>query len=624
MSIDFNAANHGAELISVIYLSITVVVVTTAMLLVVRATGWRRRALSVLAVAVVLMAITRNLFGYLITAGQFTPAVVICGVGWVAGLFTVGLAALVNGEGRVETAVPLVPSRASLGLPYVPLVAAGVVATWKLGAIPELIPVLAASIVMVGAVLARQFFALTDNRRLLQSAAEQALRDPLTGIANRVLFHDRLAHAAQLRQRDSSPITVLVLDLDNFKLVNDSMGHPVGDELLGSAAQRLLQCTRAGDTVARLGGDEFAVLMQGGEDSARLIAYRLVQAFGDPFLLAGQAVLIHASFGLAVASAHDRDVSADVLFRQADAAMYAAKRMGTGGLQTFSSDVHTIDSDPAVSEDRAGAGPSAVAAVRLLGELRHAIDNGDLGLAYQPKIDLQNMGIVGVEALVRWPHPQLGKLAPDRFLPLVRQHGLMRVVTDMVVAKALDDAADWQSRSFPTAVAVNVFAPSMMDPDLPVRLGRALAERGLPAELLTVEITEDLLLNDLRRARTVLGELREQGIRVSLDDFGSGYSALSYLRELEVDEMKICRPLVEPIVTDSRAEAVVRAVIDLAHVLGATVVAEGVENQATEERLREFGCDIVQGYHYYRPLTADATAELLAAQQRRFDTTVTG
>ena len=266
-----------------------------------------------------------------------------------------------------------------------------------------------------------------------------------------------------------------------------------------------------------------------------------------------------------------------------------------------------------------GANPDAddvPDAAHLLGELRHAIEHGELTMFFQPKVDIRGGAIVGVEALIRWPHPQRGLLEPDRFLPLVRQHGLMRSMTAVVLELALDEAAEWYRRGVGVPVAVNVFAPAISDPALPDQILGALQARGLSPQALTVEITEDLLLDDMDRTRSVLDTLRSNGIRVAIDDFGSGYSALWYLREFPVDEIKLDKEFVAPVLTQPASAAIVRSVVTLAHALGITLVAEGVENAATAERLRQFGCDVAQGYLYSRPLPAADTVALLSAHKR--------
>ena len=509
--------------------------------------------------------------------------------------------------------MPQVPSRVSMWLPYVPLAIAVVVSTPRYLSTTGLAPIYFSTAVLMTAVMARQFVVVRQNQRLLKLVGDQALRDTLTGLANRDLFNDRLMHAVQLHESDNQSVAVLSMDLDDFKLVNDSLGHPAGDALLVQAAERLLGCVRTSDTVARVGGDEFAVLMEGLPELSRLVAHRVVAAFQEPFVIDGQQLLMRPSVGLAVASAANPDLSAELLLKQADVAMYSAKRSKSGGLHTFTPDMVLVDPKefdlPTDASDRSERG----AAVRLLGELRHAIDHGDLTVFYQPKFDLRSGDVVGVEALVRWPHPTRGLLGPAHFLPLVRKRGHMRAVTDIVLTQALDDVAEWYAMGIGVPIAVNVFAPSLGDLDLPTHIASELAARELSPEDLTIEITEDFLLDNIDRTRLVLERLRQHGIRIAIDDFGSGYSALWYLRELVIDEVKLDRQFIAPIRHDARAAAVVRGVVDLAHVLGVTTVAEGVENAETAERLREFGCDVAQGYYYSPPISAAAMMNLLAS-----------
>jgi diguanylate cyclase len=565
-----------------------------------------------LAAGNVLNAVSDSAFVHLAAQDTYYSGHLI-DIGWVAALLMLSMAALVSLRApHTEEPKTHVPSRASTWLVYVPLALAIVVCTPQYLDRPGSGIVLIAAILLVIAVLVRQYLMVGENRRLLEQVADQALRDPLTGLANRVLFHDRLTHALQLHQRDEQSVTVLSLDLDDFKLVNDNLGHPAGDALLVLAAERILGCVRTSDTVARVGGDEFAVLMEGMADHSRLVAHRVVDAFDEPFLIDGHDLLVRPSVGLAVASAQGADISADALLKQADVAMYSAKRSRTSGLHSFTPDMYLTHPD-GVGLARGTNGSTGAVAVRLLGQLRQAIDNGGLSLVYQPKFDLRDDKIVGVEALVRWPHPERGLLGPDHFLPLVREHGLMRSVTELVLARALDDAAQWYSRGVGVPMAVNVFAPALADLDLPNQIVGALAGRRLGTDVLTVEVTEDLLLDNMDRTRTVLDKLREHGIRVAIDDFGSGYSALSYLHDLPIDEVKLDRQFIAPVLVDWRAAAIVRAVIDLAHVLGVTTVAEGVENVATAARLRDYGCDVAQGYYYSPPLAAPDMLELLVS-----------
>lgn len=613
---DAGGASRFAVALSLAYPVTDLVIITVAVMVVARARTEQRATLAMLTAGIVFMALSDSAFVYL-TAHAAYGTVSLIDLGWVAGLLLIGVAALISRAAKPTTDAPArqVPSWVSVWLPYVPalLATAIIVPTFK--AVPGLGPIIFTSTLLIAAVLVRQFIVVGENRRLLATVADQALHDPLTGLANRALFNDRLTHAVQLHQRDEQSVAVLSLDLDDFKLVNDSMGHPAGDALLVLIAERLLVCVRTSDTVARLGGDEFAVLMEGKSEHARLIAHRVVQAFDDTFDIEGHDLLIRPSVGLAVAAADEPDISAAALLKQADVAMYSAKRSRTAGVHTFTPDMHIIEpNELELSADANGGVGSGAAAVRLLGELRRAIDQLDLSLVYQPKFGLRDGDIVGVEALVRWPHRDRGLLGPEHFLPLVREHGLMRAVTELVLAQALDDVAAWHTHGFDVPVAVNIFAPSLGDLELPRQIAKALSERNLRSEMLTIEITEDLLLDNLDRTRTVLNRLRENGVRIAIDDFGSGYSALWYLRDLPVDEVKLDRQFIAPVLNDPRAAAIVRAVIDLAHVLGVTTVAEGIEDALTAIRLLEYGCEVAQGYYYSPPVAAPAMLEMLSSR----------
>ncbi|RDH75235.1 bifunctional diguanylate cyclase/phosphodiesterase [Mycolicibacterium moriokaense] len=608
--------------LSLLYPALDITVLTMALLVLARARTGRHTTLALLTTAVILMALSDSAFAYLSASGGYHSGHII-DIGWAAAFLTFGMAALMSRRVQAAEVVEAqVNSRLSMWLPYVPVVIAALVCIPAYFPTPGLGPIFVSSTLLMGAVMGRQYMVVRQNQRLLKMVADQALRDTLTGLANRDLFNDRLMHAVQLHENDNQSVAVLSMDLDDFKLVNDSLGHPAGDALLIQAAERLLGCVRTSDTVARVGGDEFAVLMEGLPELSRLVAHRVVAAFEEPFLIEGQQLLMRPSVGLAVASAANPDLSADMLLKQADVAMYSAKRSKSGGLHTFTPDMALADSKEIELATKAAEGAERGAAVRLLGELRHAIDHGDLTVFYQPKFDLRSGDVVGVEALVRWPHPKRGLLGPAHFLPLVRKRGLMRAVTDIVLTQALDDAAEWSALGIGVPIAVNVFAPSLGDLDLPTHIASALAARALSPEDLTIEITEDFLLDNIDRTRLVLERLRQRGIRIAIDDFGSGYSALWYLRELAIDEVKLDRHFIAPIRVDPRAAAVVRGVVDLAHVLGVTTVAEGVENAETAERLRDYGCEVAQGYYYSPPVSAAAMMNLLASGQPKRATQV--
>jgi diguanylate cyclase len=382
------------------------------------------------------------------------------------------------------------------------------------------------------------------------------------------------------------------------------------------AAQRLLGCVRSGDTVARIGGDEFAVLIEDAGENAHLIVYQIMEAFERPFSAAGEVIFVRLSAGLAVAGLNDSDLRATELLKHADSALASAKQLG-GGLQTYSADIDFRDDALGLSAPDIHLSRGGLVEVRLLSDLRQAISHRALTVLYQPKVDLQTTHVVGAEALARWPHPVFGTVLPHQFLPLVRQHGLMRTFTDLILDKALSDAAQWRRRGIAVPVAVNLFPPLVGDINLPGHIFDALERHELPGDSLIVEITEDLLLDDIDRTREVLEALREHSIQVALDDFGSGYSALTYLCKLPIDEVKVDYDLIGHVLTDPRAEAIVRAVIDLSHALNVTTVAEGVENAETATWLRDRGCEVAQGILYSPPITGQAVMELLSSPAAR-------
>ncbi len=591
-----------------------VLTVTVAALVLTRATDEWRQTLRVMTIGLTLIAASGGAYVYLLARHIYlfdSPL----GLGWTGGVVAIGISALSAPANLQEGATTQTGTLApySLWLPYIPLMVAGGLELNEFREGLATDPARAVAPWLIVAVLARQFLVVAENRRLLHSVSDRALRDPLTSLANRVLFHDRLGHAMQLYHRDQRPVAVLSMDLDDFKLINDNLGHAAGDALLIQAAERLMSCVRTGDTVARLGGDEFAVLIEDAGENAHLIVYQIMEAFERPFATDDEIIFMRPSAGLAVAGVDEPDLSAAELLKQADMAMYSAKRLG-GGLQTFSPDMHVgDDTSGSFSSVDIQSSRNGLVEVRLLSDLRQAISHRALTVLYQPKVELETSRVVGVEALVRWPHPVFGMVQPHQFLPLVRQHGLMRSFTELVLDQALGDAAHWRRRGSATPVAVNLFPPLAGDVNLPKRIFDALARHDLPGDSLIVEITEDLLLDNIDRTRLVLETLRENDIHISLDDFGSGYSALTYLRKLPIDEVKVDYDLISHVLTDSRAEAIVRAVIDLAHALGVTTVAEGVENAEIAEWLRDRGCEIAQGILYSPPITGPAMMELLVS-----------
>ena len=476
----------------------------------------------------------------------------------------------IGSEQPVALAVPALATAASLGV----LITASRTHVSTLA-------VCLASLTLVAAATRTQL-AFRQVRRLAD-LRRQATTDDLTGLPNRRAFysHSKL----QLEQPDTAQ-ALLLLDLDKFKEVNDSLGHHIGDQLLSQVGERLSEQLRDGDVLARLGGDEFAVLLADtNRDQAVSVAVKLRDALAEPFVLGGLALCTDVSIGIALAPEHGTEVA--VLMRRADIAMYKAKRAHDGHR------VYTGADDIGGNER-----------LRTLQELRTALTEQQLTLHYQPKVDLDTGQVRGVEALVRWDHPTRGLLYPDSFLTMVEDAGLMRAMTQLVLELALDQAACWYSQGRPLTVAVNLSASSLVDTHLPEQVARLLTRRQLPAAALQLEITEEFLMADRDRARTILHRLRDLGVQISVDDFGTGYSSLAYLRELPIDELKLDRSFVFPMADDARAAALVVSTIGLAHSLGLRMVAEGVENATALAELTRHGCDQAQGYHLCRPVPA--------------------
>jgi diguanylate cyclase (GGDEF)-like protein len=415
-----------------------------------------------------------------------------------------------------------------------------------------------------------------------------AYRDPLSDLPNRTLFNDRLRVAIEAAKRSGATLTVLLMDLDRFKNINDTLGHHIGDLVLQQVAQRLTALVRKSDTTARLGGDEFAVLLNSaGVEEAHSVAQKIVALFESPISVGQQALDVGASIGVAGFPAHGED--ADTLLRHADAAMYAAKRANIG----------VAVYDPHMHERREEE-------LSLLSELRQAIDWGELRLAYQPKVDLSRGEVTGVEALLRWQHPVKGLLAPDRFIPFAEETGFVRTITSWVVDAAARQAAAWRAAGRALKVSVNISVHDLQNPELVAVLNAALERHRLPPELLALEITESGVMRDAGRAIEMLKRVDAAGVGCAIDDFGTGYSSLAYIKQLKVDELKIDRSFIRTLVSDPKDRAIVLSTIDLAHNLGLLVVAEGVEDAATAQLLRELGCDQMQGYYVSRPLDAAA------------------
>jgi diguanylate cyclase (GGDEF)-like protein/PAS domain S-box-containing protein len=438
---------------------------------------------------------------------------------------------------------------------------------------------------------------VSERRRLEEQLTHQAFHDPLTGLANRALFRDRVSHALALAQRRGTPVTVLFLDLDDFKTVNDSLGHAEGDRLLISAAERFLACARSADTVARLGGDEFAILIE-GTDGRDGLPERLSAAMSHPFSLSGNQIRVTVSIGVASAASEDR---ADDLLRNADMAMYAAKRRGKGRAETYESRMY------ADVRER----------LDLEAALRNAIEARELTLFYQPIVDLQSGVIYGMEALLRWEHPQFGRLLPQHFIPLAEETGLIVQLGAWVLGEACRQLQVWQATHphLLLTVTVNISGRQLQGSGLADALRQTLTSSGVRPSSVVLEITESVLMQQTDAVLERLQELKMLGVRLAIDDFGTGYSSLSYLQRFPIDILKIAKPFVEEVGMGADRSALARAIVGLSDTLKLQTIAEGIERAEQRAALIELGCPLGQGHHFWAALSVAAIDELLSASQ---------
>jgi diguanylate cyclase (GGDEF)-like protein len=437
------------------------------------------------------------------------------------------------------------------------------------------------------------------NHQLEEQLVRQALHDPLTGLANRALFGDRLEHALARGQRPGATVAILLIDLDGFKDINDSLGHDAGDDLLTITGMRLQGHARTGDTVARLGGDEFGVLL---EDITAAETVRsaevLLEGLAAPIVLRDRDLTPTASIGIAIANGED----AETLLRNADTAMYAAKRHGKGRYAIFEPAMHA----------------SVVERLDLAADLSRAIQQGQLHLCYQPEIHLGSGRIIGLEALARWRHPTRGMVPPDQFIPLAEETGSIVSIGRWVLREACRQVKAWQQRwptTPPRTIAVNLSARQLQHPGIVDEVRAALAAADLDPHSLVLEITETAIMEQLDAAITILTELRRLGVRLALDDFGTGYSSLSYLQRLPVDILKIDRTFVSGVAGSAEDSALARAIVTLGQTLGLETVAEGVETAEQLAALRELGCQLGQGYYFAKPMDPEAVDGLLHRDQ---------
>jgi diguanylate cyclase (GGDEF)-like protein len=437
---------------------------------------------------------------------------------------------------------------------------------------------------------------ITESRASREQLTRGLTQDSLTQLANRTLWYDHLSTAlAASRRNPGTQVGVLVLDINQFKMYNDTLGHQVGDDLLCQVAQRLIRMVRDSDTVARMGSDEFGLVLTGlrqGEHGAERVARQVLSCFDNPFAYEDRELCLSAAVGVALYPDHGKEAHA--LVSHAHSAMYQAKRNGERLL------IYEHGSDTSPKEQ-----------LQFSGQLRNALERQEFELHYQPQVALGSRRLCRAEALLRWQHPQEGLVLPKRFIPLAEQLGMTMPITNWVLVTALHQCGQWARQGLRLPIAINVSARSFQSPGLLERVASALKEAGVEGDCLEIEITEDTLMADLDRGAEVLRALRELGVAVAIDDFGTGYSSLAYLKNLPIHTLKIDRSFLSDMSHSDQDAAIVRSIIELGHNLGCTVVAEGVEDAASWDLLKVLGCDAVQGYHVSRPLTEHGFAHWL-------------
>ena len=486
------------------------------------------------------------------------------------------------------------PRRAvQVALPYAPIAARVRAQTTRVDfIIGAILLLLAAALWAIAGRASRQ------AGRDLARSEEHGGRDPLTGLPNREQLQDLVHRAIGASGRSGERVALMLMDLNGFKEINDTLGHHNGDRVLQQLATRLRSVLRESETVARLGGDEFAILVPRFREQSEVVAVaeRIQRALEEPFVTAGLALEVDASIGIALFPEHGDRVAK--LLRAADVAMYLGKESLAG--YTFF--------NPASDKDDDGG-----KRLTLIGELRGALERRELILYYQPKVELPGGRVTGVEALVRWQHHRGGLLTPDEFIPLLEQSSLLRQVTLYLVEMALRDCGSWRARGHPINVAVNLSMRNLLDAQLPAELSALVRKVGLTPDCLELEITESMLMSDPERIMRVCTSLRRHGFKLTVDDFGTGYSSLAYLQRLPVSALKVDKSFVTAMDRgDADSGTIVRSTVDLAHNLGLTVIAEGVESEATYNKLASLGCEVAQGFFVSRPMPHEQLVQWLA------------
>jgi diguanylate cyclase (GGDEF)-like protein len=431
-----------------------------------------------------------------------------------------------------------------------------------------------------------------------ENLTHQAFHDSLTGLPNRELFADRVVQAVARQERESRPLAVMFIDLDDFKTVNDSLGHAAGDQLLITAASRIRSALRPADTAARLGGDEFAVLIESfhGERDVAIVAQRIIEKLRNRFTVEGKELSVHGSVGIAISYGQ---LSAEELLRNADLAMYAAKNKGKGRYEIF---------DGSMQE-------GVMERLELKTELERALDEGQLVLKYQPIVDLENGRMVALEALVRWNHPERGSLAPSYFISLAEDTGLIIPIGDWVLRESLLQLRVWQTEwDSELRMTVNISGRQLQEPGFVNRVQRILAETPMSPDSLTLEMTESILMEDTKSTVANLNALRELGVHFAIDDFGTGYSSLGYLQQFPIETIKIDKSFTQGIDKGPEDSALARAIVKLSQTLNLLSVAEGIESFDQARELRALGCQFGQGFHFARPLSSEGVDDVLRRQ----------